>query len=137
MIIKTAIALILTASLAGGVVYFGTQGETGQNGEVSLGNHPHKQVNDAETADVAEAPEKYEEPSSSGNIIERLISRENDESKPDSNAQDEDVKEVAIENDLETPEVEQEQRIEVIDVQPDLRANNGTALEKNNFSDKD
>jgi len=85
MIIKTAIALVLTASLAGGAVYYGTQDEVGQNGEVALDEHPHKQ------AEIVEETENEEDRISSetdiqedtASTIDRLLNRNSEDKTPE------------------------------------------------------
>lgn len=89
MIFKTAIALLLTASLAGSAVYFGTQSEGEQNGAVSLGQHPHVDKvqtleDDADSTEIVKVPLVEESQTASAKVttIERLLNRSRVEVEP-------------------------------------------------------
>jgi len=78
MIVKTALATLLTASLAGGVVYYGTQSPVSTGNEVSLEPHPHKTVKVTESNTGAEKTDSEEtaisEPAE--RVIDKMLKRD-------------------------------------------------------------
>ena len=143
MIIKTAIALVLTASLAGGAVYYGTQDGVA-NGEVALDEHPHKKLETStdddgvENEDVqASDTEGMEEASVS--TIDRLLNR-------DISSEADEISEVEEDTEIETTTTkttitetvetdEDVQTFESIDAQESIQSNSSVALSENNFVD--
>lgn len=149
MIIKTAIALVLTASLAGGAVYFGTQDESADIGAVELSDHPHNNVEDMSDNELVEDAPMESSSEESSSAIDRLLGRSEQEelepaAGPASKIEEtsglieeeeikDDMQETALIEDLEQTEQSSEPALEVVDAESEIRANNGTAFEENNF----
>ena len=142
MIIKTAIALFLTASLAGSAVYFGTQNETDLTDEVRLGEHPHKTIDDqdvdAEEPLQSLSPELAEESVNSNSeetVIDRLLKRRSASDDTSSSSENESVEDApnagttsitettttTITEIVEVPDDELDSNIEVIGEGEDSR----------------
>ncbi|NNC36038.1 MAG: hypothetical protein HKO02_01165 [Hyphomonadaceae bacterium] len=153
MVVKTAIALLLTASLAGGVVYFGTQDDGAQTGEIALNDHPHKKVVDSEQSSQNNDEtlsqgitddETSEVSDENDNVINRLLGRTDDQEDQDQSVAEAITDETsAIINEIE-PEAAQDQtseqfepaldpELESVDPETEIQSNNGRLLNDSNF----
>jgi len=77
MIIKTALATLITASLAGSVVYYGTHESSSASNEVMLDSHPHSSAKMVED-EIVQDNGSIDEDRSSERVIDKLLKRDAD-----------------------------------------------------------